>query len=104
MIFVRLGIGPGTDDEKNTEEEVIYHDLHDHHHHQYNHHQHLHHQHHRYHDDQVNDYLARAIDARSIDRLRTEHCKRFFLTFRDKEIEVGVILRKNIMMRMRRWM
>ena len=44
-----------------------------------------------YHDDndnQVNDYLARAIDARSIDRLRTEHCKRFFLTFRDKEIEV----------------
>jgi hypothetical protein len=39
---------------------------------------------------QVNDYLARAIDARSIDRLRTEHCKRFFLTFRDKEIEVMV--------------
>ena len=37
---------------------------------------------------QVNDYLARAIDARSIDRLRTEHCTRFFLTFRDKEIEV----------------
>ena len=36
----------------------------------------------------MNDYLARAIDARSIDRLRTEHCKRFFLTFRDKEIEV----------------
>jgi len=55
-IKTKLGIGPGTDDEKNTEEEV-------------------------------NDYLARAIDARSIDRLRTEHCKRFFLTFRDKEIE-----------------
>jgi hypothetical protein len=54
----RLGIGPGADDEKNTEEEV-------------------------------NDYLARAIDARSIDRLRTEHCKRFFLSFRDKEIEVS---------------
>ena len=54
----KLGIGPGVDDEKNTEEEV-------------------------------NDYLARAIDARSIDRLRSEHCKRFFLSFRDKEIEVG---------------
>jgi adenylate cyclase 5 len=37
----------------------------------------------------VNDYLARAIDARSIDRLRTEHCKRFLLSFRDKEIEVS---------------
>ena len=58
MNIFRLGIGPGADDEKNTEEEV-------------------------------NDYLARAIDARSIDRLRTEHCKRFFLSFRDKEIEVG---------------
>jgi len=55
-IKTKLGIGPGADDEKNTEEEV-------------------------------NDYLARAIDARSIDRLRTEHCKRFFLSFRDKEIE-----------------
>ena len=55
----KLGIGPGVDDEKNTEEEV-------------------------------NDYLARAIDARSIDRLRSEHCKRFFLSFRDKEIEVNL--------------
>ena len=55
----KLGIGPGVDDEKNTEEEV-------------------------------NDYLARAIDARSIDRLRSEHCKRFFLSFRDKEIEVEI--------------
>ena len=54
----RLGIGPGADDDKNTEEEV-------------------------------NDYLARAIDARSIDRLRSEHCKKFFLSFRDKEIEVS---------------
>ena len=55
--MIRLGIGPGADDDKNTEEEV-------------------------------NDYLARAIDARSIDRLRSEHCKKFFLSFRDKEIEV----------------
>ena len=38
----------------------------------------------------MNDYLARAIDARSIDRLRSEHCKRFFLSFRDKEIEVNL--------------
>merc|ERR1719242_647199 len=37
--------------------------------------------------EEVNDYLGRAIDARSIDRLRAEHCKRFLLTFRDKEIE-----------------
>ena len=70
MNIFRLGIGPGADDEKNTEEEV-------------------------------NDYLARAIDARSIDRLRTEHCKRFFLSFRDKEIEVsfrpdGIIHNKQV--------
>ena len=59
MLIVRLGIGPGVDDDKNTEEEV-------------------------------NDYLARAIDARSIDRLRSEHCKKFLLSFRDKEIEVTI--------------
>ena len=54
----------------------------------------------------MNDYLARAIDARSIDRLRTEHCKRFFLTFRDKEIEVGgircYVWRRMVMTRRRR--
>ena len=54
----RLGIGPGREEDEKNTEE------------------------------EVNDYLARAIDARSIDRLRTEHCKRFFLSFRDKEIEV----------------
>ncbi|XP_076034454.1 adenylate cyclase type 6-like isoform X2 [Oratosquilla oratoria] len=37
--------------------------------------------------EEVNDYLARAIDARSIDRLRNEHCKPFFLTFRKSEVE-----------------
>jgi len=36
---------------------------------------------------EVNDYLARAIDARSIDRLRAEHCRRCLLTFRKPEIE-----------------
>jgi hypothetical protein len=55
----RLGIGPGRDEDERNTEE------------------------------DVNDYLARAIDARSIDRLRTEHCKRFLLSFRDKEIEVS---------------
>ena len=38
-------------------------------------------------EDEVNDYLGRAIDARSIDRLRSEHCKRFLLTFRDSTVE-----------------
>ena len=40
--------------------------------------------------EEVNDYLGRAIDARSIDRLRTEHCKRFLLTFREPSIETKV--------------
>jgi adenylate cyclase 5 len=38
-------------------------------------------------EEEVNDYLVKAIDARSIDRLRTDHCKRFFLTFKDESIE-----------------
>ncbi|XP_069690634.1 adenylate cyclase type 6 isoform X2 [Periplaneta americana] len=38
-------------------------------------------------EDEVNEYLMRAIDARSIDRLRAEHCKTFLLTFRKPEIE-----------------
>ncbi|XP_076319846.1 adenylate cyclase type 5-like [Tachypleus tridentatus] len=37
--------------------------------------------------EEVNDYLARAIDARSIDQLRSEHCKRFLLRFRKPEVE-----------------
>ncbi|XP_076327017.1 adenylate cyclase type 5-like isoform X2 [Tachypleus tridentatus] len=37
--------------------------------------------------EEVNDYLYRAIDARSIDRLRSEHCKRFLLRFRKQEVE-----------------
>ncbi|XP_064118497.1 adenylate cyclase type 6-like isoform X1 [Macrobrachium nipponense] len=37
--------------------------------------------------EEVNDYLARAIESRSIDRLRTEHCKRFILTFRKSSVE-----------------
>ena len=30
-------------------------------------------------DDEVNDYLGRAIDARSIERLRSDHVKVFFM-------------------------
>lgn len=42
--------------------------------------------------EEVNEYLARAIDARSIDRLRREHCRRLLLTFRQPSVEekVGV--------------
>lgn len=38
-------------------------------------------------EEEVNEYLVKAIDARSIDRLRSDHCKRFFLTFKDDKIE-----------------
>ncbi|XP_043290086.1 adenylate cyclase type 6 isoform X1 [Venturia canescens] len=38
-------------------------------------------------EDEVNEYLMRAIDARSIDRLRAEHCTPFILTFRRPDIE-----------------
>ncbi|XP_050418343.2 adenylate cyclase type 5 isoform X2 [Patella vulgata] len=38
-------------------------------------------------EEEVNEYLARAIDARSIERLRSEHVKGFFLTFLKKDLE-----------------
>ncbi|XP_045169674.2 adenylate cyclase type 5-like [Mercenaria mercenaria] len=38
-------------------------------------------------DNEVNEYLGRAIDARSIERLRSEHVKAFFLTFRKPDLE-----------------
>ncbi|XP_038044387.1 adenylate cyclase type 5-like [Patiria miniata] len=38
-------------------------------------------------DEEVNEFLGRAIDARSIDRLRSEHVKRLTLTFRKPELE-----------------
>ncbi|XP_037075089.1 adenylate cyclase type 5-like isoform X2 [Pollicipes pollicipes] len=37
--------------------------------------------------EEVDDYLARAIDARSIDRLRNQHCRRLLLTFNSAHIE-----------------
>lgn len=41
-------------------------------------------------EDEVNEYLMRAIDARSIDRLRIEHCRTFLLNFRDPQKEAKV--------------
>ena len=41
-------------------------------------------------DAEVDEYLSRAIDARSIDQLRAEHCRRFILTFRKSELEAKV--------------
>ncbi|XP_058055600.1 adenylate cyclase type 6 [Anopheles bellator] len=38
-------------------------------------------------EEEVNEYLIKAIDARSIDRLRLDHCKRFHLTFIKSDIE-----------------
>ncbi|XP_061923376.1 adenylate cyclase type 5 isoform X2 [Entelurus aequoreus] len=38
-------------------------------------------------EDEVDEFLARAIDARSIDRLRSEHVKKFLLTFREPDLE-----------------
>ncbi|KAL6431584.1 hypothetical protein ACFW04_007269 [Cataglyphis niger] len=38
-------------------------------------------------EDEVNEYLMRAIDARSIDRLRSEHCTPFILKFRRPDVE-----------------
>lgn len=46
-------------------------------------------------EDEVNDYLMRAIDARSIDRLRSEHCKSVLLSFKKASIERKVCKKKN---------
>ena len=45
------------------------------------------HQEHKDPDDEVNDYLGLAIDARSVDRLRSNHVNPFILTFRDHSME-----------------
>ncbi|CAB3383133.1 Hypothetical predicted protein [Cloeon dipterum] len=37
--------------------------------------------------EELNDYLKRAIDARSVDRLRAEHCKHFMLNFKQPDVE-----------------
>lgn len=40
----------------------------------------------------MDEFLGRAIDARSIDRLRSEHVKKFLLTFREPDLEKKVQL------------
>lgn len=42
-------------------------------------------------EDEVNEYLKRAIDARSIDQLRAEYCTPFILTFRRPDVEEKVL-------------
>lgn len=41
-------------------------------------------------EDEVDEFLGRAIDARSIDRLRSEHVRKFLLTFREPDLEKKV--------------
>lgn len=41
-------------------------------------------------DEEVNEYLGRAIDARSIDRLRSEHVNVFPLKFLKPDLEEKV--------------
>ncbi|NXI98948.1 ADCY6 cyclase, partial [Psophia crepitans] len=45
-------------------------------------------------EDEVDEFLSRAIDARSIDQLRKDHVKKFLLTFQTPDLEkkVGVPL------------
>ncbi|XP_063741293.1 adenylate cyclase type 6-like isoform X2 [Eleginops maclovinus] len=38
-------------------------------------------------EDEVDEFLGRAIDARSIDQLRKDHVKKFLLTFTDNKLE-----------------
>ncbi|XP_074031127.1 adenylate cyclase type 6 isoform X2 [Leptinotarsa decemlineata] len=51
-------------------------------------------------EDEVNEYLMKAIDARSIDRLRTEHCKTLLLNFRDPAKETKYVLERDRMLTM----
>ncbi|XP_049822325.1 adenylate cyclase type 6 [Aethina tumida] len=49
-------------------------------------------------EDEVNEYLMKAIDARSIDRLRTEHCRTLLLNFRDPIKESKYVHEKDRML------
>ena len=42
-------------------------------------------------EDEVDEFLGRAIDARSIDLLRSEHVRKFLLTFREPDLEKKVM-------------
>lgn len=46
-------------------------------------------------EDEVDEFLGRAIDARSIDRLRSEHVRKFLLTFREPDLEKKVWPQQN---------
>lgn len=41
-------------------------------------------------EDEVDEFLGRAIDARSIDQLRKDHVKKFLLTFQTADLEKKV--------------
>lgn len=41
-------------------------------------------------EDEVDEFLSRAIDARSIDQLRKDHVKKFLLTFQTPDLEKKV--------------
>lgn len=41
-------------------------------------------------EDEVDEFLGRAIDARSIDQLRKDHVKKFLLTFQTSGLEKKV--------------
>lgn len=47
-------------------------------------------------EDEVDEFLGRAIDARSIDRLRSEHVRKFLLTFRELDLEKKVMVVERI--------
>lgn len=42
-------------------------------------------------EDEVDEFLGRAIDARSIDQLRKDHVKKFLLTFQTSSLEKKVV-------------
>lgn len=42
-------------------------------------------------EDEVDEFLGRAIDARSIDQLRKDHVKKFLLTFQTSSLEKKVL-------------
>lgn len=41
-------------------------------------------------EDEVDEFLGRAIDARSCDQLRKDHVRRFLLTFQREDLEKKV--------------
>ena len=47
-------------------------------------------------EEEVNEYLSRAIDARSIERLHSDHVKRISLHFRKTELESQVYTKTSL--------